>query len=238
MSLKKQAISGVFWTSIQQFSTQGIGFVVSIILARLLLPAEFGLIAMIGVFIGLGNALINSGLTQSLIRTEEPDEDDFSTVFYFNLLGSVVIYGLIYVLAPYISSFYNQPLLIAIIRVYAIVFIIDAFSAVQLTRLTQLMDFKTQMKVAVPSLIVSSLVGVFMAYDGYGVWSLVVAGLVKSTINSAQLWYWSKWRPLLRFSVEKLKTHFNYGVKLMLSSVLDIAFSQAYTIIIGRYFFT
>ncbi len=236
MSLKKQAISGMLWTFAQQFSTQGITFVVSIILARLLLPSEFGLIAMIGVFIALGNALINSGLTQSLIRTENPDEDDFSTVFFFNLIGSIIIYIIIFFLAPYISLFYHQVLLTAIIRIYAVVFIIDAFAAVQLTRLTKRLDFKTQMKVAVPSLIVSSTVGIYMALQGYGVWSLVVAAIVKSTVNSIQLWFWTKWRPLLRIKIDKLRFHFNYGVKLMLSSVLDIIFTNAYTIIIGKFF--
>lgn len=236
MSLKKQAISGMIWTFAQQFSTQGITFVVSIVLARLLLPSEFGLIAMIGVFIGLGNVLINSGLTQSLIRTEHPDEDDFSTVFYFNLMGSLFIYCFIYLVAPYIALFYGQEVLTSIIRVYAIVFIIDAFSTVQLTRLTKLMDFKTQMKVAVPSLIISSAVGIYMALNDYGVWSLVFAAIVKSTVNTVQLWFWSKWRPMLRFKTEKLKLHFNYGVKLMLSSLLEIAYANAYTIIIGKFF--
>lgn len=236
MSLKKQAISGMLWTFAQQFSVQGISFVVSIILARLLLPAEFGLIAMIGVFVGIANALISSGMTQSLIRTEKLDDDDFSTVFYFNLAVSIIIYFVIYAGAPFIASFYRQELLVEILRVYSIVFVIDSFSAIHVTKLTKSLNFKTQMKVAIPSLILSGLVGVIMAYKGFGVWSLVYSAITKSLFNSVQYWYWSPWRPLLLFKVQKFRLHFNYGFKIMLSSILDIIFTNGITIIIGRFF--
>lgn len=226
----------MLWTFAQQFSVQGISFVVSIILARLLLPAEFGLIAMIGVFVGLSNALVSGGMTQSLVRSEDLDDDDFSTVFYFNVGVSIVIYLIVFAIAPFIADFYKQNLLVNILRVYSIVFVIDAFSAVQVTRLTKSLNFKTQMKVAVPSLVISSIVGIGMALYGYGVWSLVGAAIVKSLFNSFQYWYWSNWRPLLRFKVEKFQKHFNYGIKIMFSSILDTAFSNAYTIIIGKFF--
>lgn len=236
MSLKKQALSGVFWSSIQLFGTQGIGFVVSIILARLLLPAEFGLIAMITIFIGLGNVLINGGLSYSLIRTENPDEEDFSTVFYFNLIGSIFIYAFIFLVAPQIAAFFNQELLTLIVRVYSITFIINSFSTIQTTRLTKIMDFKTQMIVSIPSLIISSVIGITMAYNGYGVWSLVWSSIVQSLAATIQLWYWSKWKPLWIFNFEKFKYHFHYGIKLMFSGILDIIFVNAYTIIIGKFF--
>lgn len=236
MSLKKVAISGMVWTFAQQFSTQLIAFAVSIVLARLLLPAEFGLIAMIAIFMGVGNALINSGLTQSLIRTEDASEIDFSTVFYFNLAGSVLVYFAVYIGAPYIAIFYDQPTLTAIVRVYSIIFIINAFGAIQTTRLTKIMDFKTQMKISVPSLILSSIVGITMAYHGYGVWSLVASAVVKSLAGTIQLWFWAKWVPLWAFSISKFRQHFNYGFKMMLSSLLDIVFSNGYYIIIGKFF--
>jgi O-antigen/teichoic acid export membrane protein len=236
MSLKKQALSGVFWSSIQMFSSQGIGFVVSIILARLLLPAEFGLIALLGLFMGLGTALINSGLTQSLIRTQDADEDDFSTVFFFNLIGSVLIYAIIFVTAPLIASFYNQQLLTSIIRVYTVTFIINAFSAIQTTRLNKKMDFKTQMKVSIPSLVIGSTVGITMALNGYGVWSLVWSAIIQSLAATIQLWYWSKWKPVWVFNWEKFNYHFHYGTKLMFSGILDIIFTNSYTIIIGKFF--
>lgn len=236
MSLKKQALSGVFWSAMQLVGTQGITFVVTLILARLLLPSEFGLIAMLSIFMGIGGLLINGGLTHSLIRTADADQEDYSTVFYFNLAGSVVIYGIIFLCAPLIASFYNQGLLTDLIRVYAITFIINAFGSVQTTRLTKIMDFKTQLKVSIPSLILGSLVGITMAYSGYGVWSLVGSAVVQSVAGTIQLWYWSNWIPSRSFSVSKFKYHFNFGVKLMLSGILNVIFTNVYTIVIGKFF--
>ncbi|MDO9551121.1 lipopolysaccharide biosynthesis protein [Rhodonellum sp.] len=236
MSLKKKALAGVFWSALEQFGNQIIGFVISIVLARLLLPEEFGLIAMLAIFMGLGGALINSGLTQSLIRTENPNDEDFSTVFYFNLLGSVVIYGLVSLLAPFIADFYNQPQLTLIVRVYCIVFIINAFAAVQTTRLSKKMDFRTQMLVSTPSLVISGFVGIGLALYGFGVWSLVWSRIAQAIASTVQLWYWSKWRPLWLFSSEKFTEHFNFGFKLTLSGILDTVFVNAYTIIIGKFF--
>jgi teichuronic acid exporter len=236
MSLKKQALSGVFWSSMQLFGNRFIGFGVSMVLARLLLPSEFGLMAMLSIFIGLGSALINSGLTQSIIRTENLDDEDFSTVFFFNLGGSIVIYSIIYIVAPYIADFYNQELLTSIVRVYCIVFIINAFSAIQITRLTKMMDFKTQLKVSLPSLIIGGSVGITMAYNDYGVWSLVWSNIIQTIAGTLQLWFWSQWRPSWVFNRKKFNYHFNYGVKLMLSGILNLIFTNAYTIIIGKFF--
>ncbi len=236
MTLKKQAVSGFFWTTIQQFGKQGIAFLTSLILARLLSPQEFGLIAMISVFIALGDGVIKSGLTNSLIRSDNLDELDYSTVFYFNLLGSFVVYGILYFSAPLIAKFYNQSQLAEIIQIYGVVFIINAFSAVQLARLTKQMDFKTQMIAAIPSMIISSTIGISLAYNGYGVWSLVWYYLIYSGLSTIQLWYHSKWIPILKFSAEKFKIHFNYGFKIMLSGTIDILFTNIYAIIIGRYF--
>jgi O-antigen/teichoic acid export membrane protein len=236
MSLKKRALSGVFWSSIQLFGNQIVSFVISVVLARLLLPEEFGLIAMIMVFTGLGQVLIDSGLSSSLIRTEHPTDVDYSTVFYFNLLGSTIIYGILYFLAPYIAEFYSQNILTAIIRIYTLIFIINAFATIQNTRLTKNMEFKTLMIVNTPSLIISGIVGIVMAYYGYGVWSLVWSRIAQSLAATIQLWYWAKWKPLLVFSRQKFKQHFNFGFKLMFSAVLDNFFNNAYPIIIGKFF--
>ncbi|MBC5864214.1 lipopolysaccharide biosynthesis protein [Flavobacterium turcicum] len=236
MSLKKQALSGVFWSSLQLFGTQGIGLVVSIILARLLLPAEFGLIAMLGIFMGLAATLINSGLTTSLIRSENLDEEDYSTVFYFNLVVSGLLYVLFILVAPFIADFYNQPVLTAVVRVYSVTFVINAFSAIQITRLNKNMDFKTQLKVSIPSLILGCSIGIAMAYYGYGVWSLVWSAIIQALASTVQLWYFAKWKPLWGFNKEKFHYHFHYGIKLMFSGILDILFVNAYTIIIGKFF--
>lgn len=236
MNLKKQAVSSIFWSSIQQFGTQGISFIVSIILARALLPAEFGLIAMLTIFISLGTSLVDSGLTQSLIRTRDLDEDDYSTVFYFNLAGSVVVYLIAFFLAPFISRFYNQALLTPILRLYTVTFVINAFAAIQNTRLIKKMDFKTQTKVAIPSLILGSTVGLILAFNNYGVWSLVWSNIAQSLAMTMQLIFWSKWIPGFVFNLKKFKHHFHFGMKLMFSGVLDIIYTNIYTIVIGKFF--
>jgi len=236
LSLRKTAVSGMMWTFGQQFGTQVIGFFISIILARLLLPKEFGLLGMISVFVGIGTSLINSGLTQSLIRTEKADQEDYSTVFFFNLIGSICIYWMLFFLAPLIADFFSQPILIQIIRVYCLTFIISAFSEVQLTRLTKEMNFKLQMTISIPSLIGSGLLGVFLAYKGFGVWSLVWMSLCQSFLSTVQLWFRAAWTPSFIFNVPKFKYHFKFGYKLTLSGLLDTIFTNIYLIIIGRFF--
>ena len=236
MSLRKQAISGIGWTFATQFGNQLIGFVVSMILARILLPKEFGLIGMIAIFLALGKSLLDAGLTQSLIRSQDLDQEDFSTVFFFNLAASVFIYILIYISAPVIANFYKQQILINIIRLFCLTFIITAFESVQLARLTKKMDFKTQTLISLPSTILGGIVGVSMAYMGYGVWSLVWNSLVSAFLGSLQIWIYSKWTPSLVFNITKFKDHFNYGYKLTLSGLLHTIFNNIYLIIIGKFF--
>ena len=236
MSIKQKALSGIFWTLIQQFSTQGLGFAVSIILARLLLPEEFGLIAMLGIFIGLGTVLMEAGLGQSLIRTTDPDIEDYSTAFYFNLGGSFIVYAIVYFCAPSIANFYHQHQLESITRWYCLIFITNALSSIHFTRLTKQMLFKKELTITLPSLVLSSIVGVSMAYSGYGVWSIVASALTQSLAVALQIWIRSDWRPIFSFNKEKFKYHFHYGYKLTLSGILDILFANAYVIIIGKYF--
>ncbi len=236
MSLRKQATSGMVWTFAQQFGNQLIGFVVSLILARLLLPEEFGLIGMIAIFIAIGNSLLNSGLTQSLIRGEDLDQEDFSTVFYFNVAASILLYVLLYFLAPIIADFYDRPILINIVRVYCLTFITSAFSAVQMARLTKSMDFKTLAIIGIPSNILGGIVGVTMAYMGYGVWSLVWSYMCTTLGRTIQLWIYSKWSPSFMFSKAKFKDHFNFGYKLTLSGLLNTIYDNIYIIVIGRFF--
>ena len=226
----------MFWALIQQFSTQGISFVVSIILARLLLPEEFGLIAMLGIFMGFGTVLMESGLGQSLIRTSNPDSEDYSTVFYFNLVGSFIVYTIVFFCAPLIADFYHQPQLESIARWYCLIFITNALSSIHYTRLTKQMLFKKELTITVPSLVLSGIVGIVMAYTGYGVWSLVGSGLTQSLAVAVQMWLRSDWNPAFSFNKEKFNYHFRYGYKLTLSGLLDTLFTNAYVIIIGKYF--
>ena len=236
MSYKKKALTGVFWSSIQSFGTQGVSFIISIVLARLLLPEEFGLIAMITVFMSIGNVLLSAGLGQSLIRTNVPTEEDYSTVFFFNLICSLIVYGIIYFLADRIAAFYSQPLLVDILRWYSIVVVINAFSMVQITRLTKQIDFKTQMKASFPATILSGILGVILAFRGFGVWSLVWMAICKSILNMLLLFYNTKWLPVLVFHFEKFKYHFLFGYKLTFSALLDALFKDIYQVIIGKFY--
>lgn len=236
MSLKQKALSGIFWTLIQQFSSQGISFIVTIILARLLLPEQFGLIAILNVFVNIGSILMDGGMGQSLIRTENPDIEDYSTVFYFNLIVSFIIYSVVYILSPFIAEFYNQPELEYITKWYCIIFITNAFSSIHYTRLTKNMEFKKELTITIPSLILSSTVGVLMAYNGFGIWSLVISSILQSTTVGFQLWFRSDWKPIFKFNKEKFYFHFKYGYKLTLSGILDAFFNNIYVLIIGKYF--
>ena len=236
MSLRKQATSGMVWTFAEQFGNQIIGFVVSLILARILLPAEFGLIGMIAILVGLGRVLVDSGLTQSLIRDENSNQEDYSTVFYFNLIISIIIYLLAYAIAPYISDFYDQPILIKIIRLYCLTFIFSAFKSVQMTRLTKKMDFKLQTLITMPSNVIGGVTGIVMAYSGFGVFSLVWSQIIISIVSTIQVWIYSKWKPSWQFNYLKFKDHFNFGYKLALSGIMDVLFKNSYLIIIGKFF--
>nr|WP_317632847.1 lipopolysaccharide biosynthesis protein [uncultured Flavobacterium sp.] len=236
MSLKKQALRGAVWTYSQQFGTQLISFLVSIVLARILLPEEFGLIGMIAIFMGIGTTLFDGGMTSSLIRSDNLEDSDYSTVFIFNLLVSIGVYFIVFAGSPFIADFYNQPELTNITRVYALSFIFSAFGSVQNTILTKAMNFKKQALLTIPSLLLSSFVGILMAKRGYGVWSLVGMTLANTFVFSCVLWISSGWKPNLKFSKQKFKKHFNYGYKLTLSGLLDIIFTNMYQIVIGRFF--
>lgn len=236
MSFRKQAISGIIWTYCQQFGGQVITFFVSLVLARVLMPTEFGLIGMLSIFIGVGTALFEGGFTSSLIRTNEVNDSDYSTVFFFNLVSSVTIYIVLYILAPYIADFYNQPKLTLIARVYGLTFIISAFGTVQNTILTRELKFKKQAFINVPALLISSFLGITLAYLNYGVWSLVFSALCNSILVSLFLWLGTNWYPKNNFSRAKFNQHFHYGYKLTLSSLLDVVFTNIYQIIIGKFY--
>ncbi|WP_069660295.1 lipopolysaccharide biosynthesis protein [Arcticibacter eurypsychrophilus] len=233
-SLRKTTVSGLVWTFSQQFGVQLISFGITIILARLLAPSEFGLIAMLTVFMAAGSVLVDGGLSSSLIRSDAVTQRDYSTVFFFNLGGSIVIYALVYSLAPYIAHFYKQEILISVIRVYAIVFVMNAFYEIQNARLTKAMNFKIQTIIQIPAVLAGGLLGVIMAMQGYGVWSLVWMNILQSFLITVFHWVLSGWRPSLIFDKSSFKTHFNFGYKMTLSGLLEILYKNIYVLIIGK----
>lgn len=236
MSLKKQATSGLMWTFTQQFGNQLIGFVVSIFLARLLLPSEFGLVGMIAIFYSIGRSLMDSGMTQSLIRQKESTQEDLSTVFYFNVGVSILLYIILYFSAPLISLFYEQSILKSVVRLYCLTFIIDSFTAVQRARLVQQFNFKTEAVISIPSTLIGGGVGIWMALNDFGVYALVWSHILTSLMGSIQFWIYSKWTPSFFFSRTKLKEHFDFGYKLTLSALIDKVFNNVYLLVIGKVF--
>jgi len=194
------------------------------------------LIAMLMVFVSIGQSLMDGGMTSSLIRMKDPKQVDFSTVFVTNFGMSIIIYALVFTAAPFIADFYGQELLKNILRVFALTFVIRSLVAVHVAKLTKEMNFKTQMKLQIPSTIIGAIVGVVMAYAGYGVWSLVWLNLVQTIVFTVQNWIFIKWRPSLVFNKRRFKYHFNFGYKLTLSSLLDTIYNDAYRIVIGKFF--
>ena len=235
-SLKNKAINGLLWSFTESFSNQGILFIIGIILARLLEPFEFGLIAMIMVFIAISESFINSGFSQALIRKKECDNIDFSTIFYFNILMGLIFFILLYYIAPFISIFYKEPQLTLIIQISSIVLIIDSFSMIQRTILTRDINFKLQTKISIIGSIFSGIVAVLMAYWGFGVWSLVFKIITQKTINTILLWKWNKWKPQVVFSLQSFNELFPFGSRLLASSLLETIYHNIYYLIIGKYF--
>lgn len=233
-SLTDQTVKSVAWSAVERFSVQVIQFVISIILARLVAPSEYGLIAMLTIFIAIAQSFVDSGFSSALVQKKNRTETDFSTVFYFNFAISLVVYIILFISAPYIASFYKEPLLDLICKWMGLSLIIQGLSVVQIAKLTVLLDFKTQAKASLIAVIMSGLAGVGLAYCGYGVWALLVQSLLNNLLNTFFLWVFAKWIPKLIFSWESLKTLFSFGSKLLLSGLLHTIYINLYTLVIGR----
>lgn len=238
MSIKIDATRGLFWSFLDVGVSRGIGLVASVSMARLLSPRDFGLMGMIYVFTAISASLVDSGLTSSLVRSKEVNEKDYSTIFFTNISISFFLYGIIFICAPFIASFYEEPILVHVIRVYATIFIINAFSAVQNCLFTKKMDFRSLMLLNIPGIVLGAIAGVVMAYLDYGVWSIVTMQLITQGVYTIMLWLVSSWKPKWLFSYSSLKKHFNFGYKLTLSGLLNSGFNNIYNIIIGKFFST
>lgn len=235
-SLKGKAISGVIWSSIERFSAQGIQFILSIILARLVLPADYGLIAMLGIFLAIAQTFIDSGFSNALIQKQDRTETDFSTAFYFNVIIGLIVYLLLYFCSPCIASFYDEPKLNDITKIVGLNLIINSFSVVQQAKLTIALNFKCQAVASFISIIISGTIGIYLAYNGYGVWSLVFQTLLNNFLKTLLLWIFTKWMPKLIFSWKSFKNLFHFGSKLLLSGLLHTIYMNLYSLVIGKKF--
>ena len=235
-SLKKRTVSGIWWSSIERFSVQFVQFVMMVIMARLLLPEDYGMIGMLAIFIAISQAIIDSGFSNALIRKVDRTEVDYSTVFYFNIVVGIVLYVLLFFLSPFIAEFYNTPELTNLTRVIALNLFINSLAVVQRAILTIRIDFKTQAKASFSAALVSGIVGIVLAYWGGGVWALAVQVVLNGLINTMLLWFLSAWRPMWLFSFNSFKELFSFGSKLLLSGLLDVTFRNIYTLVIGKKF--
>ncbi len=235
-SLKKKAARGLIWSSIERFSAQGVQFVIGLVLARLLLPSDYGLIGMLAIFLAISQTFINSGFGIALIQKKNRDELDFSTTFYFNIVVAIFFYVILYLTAPLIANFFNQPLLVSLTRVIGLSIIINSFAVVQKTKYTIELDFKTQTKASLSSIVISGGIGIYMAYTGFGVWALVWQTILRRIIETVILWVYSKWLPKEGFSIERFKGLFSFGSKLLAVGLIDTIYRNAYLIIIGKVF--
>lgn len=233
-SLKKKTIGGLLWSFVDLLGNQGIQFIIQVILARMLLPEHFGLIGMILVFIAISNSLIDSGFTQALIREQKVTQKDYSTVFYFNIIISLVIYLCLYTAAPHISLFFEEAVLTEIVRVLTLGIIINSFGIIPRAILTKKVDFKAQAKVNTLASVVSGLAAVTFAFLGFGVWSLVVRTLVLNFIQSLFLSLTTKWKPSLIFSISSFKRLFGFGWKLLVSGLINTLYNNVFYLIIGK----
>lgn len=235
-SLIGKSLSGIVWTLLDVIVNKLLFFVVSIWIAKIIGPEQMGLIGMIAIFITIGNSLVDSGLSVSLIRTPEIEEKDKSTIFISNVAISIFIYLIFFLLAPLVAKFYQQPLLTSIIRIYTLIFVITAFRAVQVALNFRALNFRANTIFAIPGGIICCIVGIVLAYQGYGVWSVVYMYLVQQFIFTILLWINSKWKVNFVFSKESLKKHFNFGYKLTLSGVLNTTCNNINNILIGKFY--
>lgn len=235
-SLKRTATKGVIWSSVERFSVQGMQFVFMLVMARLLTPQDYGLIGMLSIFLAISQSLIDSGFSNALIRKQHRTEQDYSTVFYFNIVIGFSLYGVLFLMAPFVADFYAMPELTAVMRVVCLTLVINSLAVVQRAIFTVKVDFKTQAKASFVSALLSGILGVSLAYCGYGVWALAIQQLTSGGLNTLLLWWYSKWKPLWTFSWHSFHELFSFGSKLLLSGLLDTTYNNIYPIVIGKMF--
>jgi teichuronic acid exporter len=231
---KSEVLSSLFWKFMERGGTQGIQFIVQIVLARLLLPEDFGTIALITIFITVSNVFVQSGFNTALIQKKNTIEADFTSVFYLSMFISILLFLIIFVTAPIIAAFYEMPKLILVLRVLSITLFFGAFNSVQNAVVARNMQFKKLFLSSLGAMIVSGLVGILMAYAGFGVWSLVAYQLINQLLITVILWFTVNWRPKLLFSFDRIQGLFSYGWKLLVSSLIDTLYQNLQSLIIGK----
>ena len=235
-SLKDKTVKGVAWSGIDNVAQFGVSFIVSIVLARLLTPDDYGLLGIIAIFTTICTALMDGGFGDALIRKKDITDDDYNTAFIVNMMMSLLLYAIIFVCSPLIANFFGREELVQLTRVSSLGLIIGALSLVQVKRLTKQIDFKTQTQITIIASISSGAIGIIMALLGCGVWSLVAQSLSNQGIRAILLWVYNRWIPQLRFSVTSFRDLFGFGWKMMLTGLLDAVWKELYQVVVGKFY--
>ena len=233
-SLKQKAASGMVWTALQRYSTMAIQFISGIILARLLTPYDYGCIGMLTIFMVLAESFIDGGFGSALIQKKHPTQEDYSTIFFWNLAMAVLLYTVLYFSAPFIADFYGIPLLCSVLRVQGVILFIYAFNIVQRNQLRKKLNFKVLSMVSITTSIISLAVTILMAYHGYGVWSLVTQNILVAFIPALVFWFHIKWRPQMVFSWQSFRTLFSFGSYMFLTHLVNQFSQQVRGLFIGK----
>lgn len=235
---KTKVISGLFWKFAERIGAQGVNLIVSIILARILSPNDYGIIALTSIFITISNVFVERGFQTALIQKKDADNLDFSSAFYCNIIISIIMYIIIFFSAPIIANFYNNTELVAILRVLGIGVLVSGVKSIQQSYVAKNMMFKKFFVSTLVGTIISAIVGILMAYNGYGVWSLVAQQLTNLIIDTIILWITVKWRPLLKFSIQRVKSLFEFGWRMLCSGIIDSIYNELYGLTIGKVYNT
>jgi len=232
--LKQRALSATLWSGGDALLRQALALAISIVLARLVSPEEFGTIALLSLFTGVASTFVNSGFSSALIQRQDVDLTDEATVFWFNLVMGIIVGVSLWAAAPAIARFFEKPILVPLTAVMALNIFLSALGSIHGTLLSKRLDFRTFMKVGAAATIVSGVVAVVMAWRGFGVWALAIQALVATSTTTALLWCFSRWRPVLVFSPASARRLFGFGGFLLISGLLEVAYSRVYTLLIGR----
>ena len=235
-SLKQKAAAGMVWTALQRYSTMFISFISGIILARLLTPYDYGCIGMLSIFMVLAESFIDGGFGSALIQKKRPTQEDYSTIFWWNLGMAILMYAVLYVSAPAIASFYNIPLLCDVLRVQGVVLFIYAFNIIQRNQLQKKLNFKVLSIVTITTSITSLIITILMAYHGFGVWSLVAQNIVTAAIPALVFWFYIRWRPIWIFSWKSFRELFSFGFYMFLTHLLNQFGAQIQGLLIGKFY--
>lgn len=235
-NLKSKTVSGMIWSALQRFGTMGISFVSNIVLARLLTPDDYGCIGMLAIFITISNTFVDGGFGSALIQKKDVTQKDYSTIFWWNLFLSIVLYCVLYISAPAVSRFYNMPLLESVLQVQGIILIINALNIVQTNQLRKSINFKKLATIHLVSNIVAAILAIILAYNGWGVWALVAQQIISSSIISIMLLAMNRWMPSLCFSVESFKQLFSFGGFILASNLINTFCNNVQGLLIGKFF--